>query len=292
MKIYLAIKFHADQRNRAAIEALSALWSDQGHTVVCVTRDLERWGAVTLALDELMRHSFRAIDQADLVVVDLTEKGVGLGIEAGYAHARAIPVLTIAQAGSDISATLRGISAAVYLYANYSELTHLPLPAITPHRDALTTWGYAERSIDRLLHTLEGLEPTALNWRPLPTASTLAILATHILGNIEETVLGLLCGQTLQRNRAAEFQVQAIATAELQARWHTLRSAITAGLAQLTPADLDQRRTHPRRGSLTGWEILLIVARHAAEHLAHAELTRDLWLATMQGDIQSVQTER
>ena len=41
-------------------------------------------------------------------------------------------------------------------------------------------------------------------------------------------------------------------------------------------ADLDRERVHPRRGLLTGREILIVVARHAAEHLAHAELTRDL----------------
>jgi len=30
------------------------------------------------------------------MVVDLTEKGVGVGIEAGYARARGIPIVTIA----------------------------------------------------------------------------------------------------------------------------------------------------------------------------------------------------
>jgi hypothetical protein len=38
-------------------------------------------------------------------------------------------------------------------------------------------------------------------------------------------------------------------------------------------------RQHPRRGPLSGREILIVVARHAAEHLGQAELTRDLMKA-------------
>ncbi len=63
-----------------------------------------------------MAHTFRAIDWSDLAIVDLTEKGVGVGIEAGYAHAQGKEIVTIAQRGADISATLRGISARVILY--------------------------------------------------------------------------------------------------------------------------------------------------------------------------------
>jgi nucleoside 2-deoxyribosyltransferase len=69
-----------------------------------------------------MARSFEEIDSSDLVVVDLTEKGVGLGIEAGYAHARGIPVVTIARQGADISQTLRGISAQVLWYEGRDDL--------------------------------------------------------------------------------------------------------------------------------------------------------------------------
>ena len=69
-----------------------------------------------------MQKSFEAIDACDLVIVDLTEKGVGIGIEAGYAYARHIPIVTIAQTGSDISETLRGISDEVWFYQTYSDL--------------------------------------------------------------------------------------------------------------------------------------------------------------------------
>jgi hypothetical protein len=50
-------------------------------------------------------------------------------------------------------------------------------------------------------------------------------------------------------------------------------------LATLTPADLDGFRRHPRRGDITGREVLIVVARHAAEHWGEVQLTRSLMRA-------------
>ncbi|OQV10367.1 hypothetical protein CLAIMM_14380 [Cladophialophora immunda] len=75
------------------------------------------------------------IRPCQLVVIELSEKGVDLGIESGYAYTHAIPVITIARQGSGISNTLRGISQAVHLYEEavhlreffqYLEITEVP----------------------------------------------------------------------------------------------------------------------------------------------------------------------
>ncbi len=110
MRIFLSIKFHADQRNRARIETIIATLAARGHTTTCIVRDLEDWGNRSFAPTELMRRTFAAIDASDYVLVDLAEKGVGVGIEAGYAYAHQIPILTLAPRGAEISETLRGIS--------------------------------------------------------------------------------------------------------------------------------------------------------------------------------------
>jgi hypothetical protein len=117
MRAYIAIKYHEDNSNRARIEAISAALEACG--------DVERWGELDLSPHELMKHTFLAIDASDLVVVDLTEKGVGVGIEAGYGYAHAKKIVTIAQHGSDVSATLRGISIAVLFYDQAADLMRL-----------------------------------------------------------------------------------------------------------------------------------------------------------------------
>jgi nucleoside 2-deoxyribosyltransferase len=130
MRAYIAIKYHEDNSNRDRIEAIASALATCGFDTVCVMRDIERWGEVDLAPQELMQRSFLAIDACGIVVVDLTEKGVGIGIEAGYAYARSKPIVAIAQHGSDISATLRGIATTIVIYDRVADLPHLLQPKL------------------------------------------------------------------------------------------------------------------------------------------------------------------
>ncbi|MCL4302779.1 MAG: nucleoside 2-deoxyribosyltransferase [Anaerolineae bacterium] len=123
MKLYLAIKYHPNQQNRDRVEAISSILEQQGFETVCIVRDVEQWGQVHFTPAELMQRSFAEIEASDVVVIELTEKGVGLGIEAGYAYAKGIPLVTIARKGADISETLAGISQKLFLYDNMDELT-------------------------------------------------------------------------------------------------------------------------------------------------------------------------
>ena len=122
LKAYLGIKYHADNRNREVIERISEVLAGCEITILCVARDLEKWGAVRLEPRDLMQQTFDLIDGCDLVVIELSEKGVGLGIEAGYAYACKIPVITIAKRGREVSETLRGISSRVIFYEEVSDL--------------------------------------------------------------------------------------------------------------------------------------------------------------------------
>ena len=121
--VFLSIKYHEDAGNRQIVEALSSAIEQAGWKTVCIARDVERWGDVHFAPRELMGLTFKEIEASDLVAIELSEKGVGLGIEAGYAHARAKPIVTIARKGSDISTTLEGVSDDVLLYRTMEEVT-------------------------------------------------------------------------------------------------------------------------------------------------------------------------
>ena len=116
MKIYLAIKYHPDLRNRALIEAISTALAAQGWQTVCIVRDVEQWGALAFTPQALMQRTFDEIEACDLLLVEFSEKGVGLGIEAGYAAARGRPVVVLAPEGVEISTTLQGISRRVIRY--------------------------------------------------------------------------------------------------------------------------------------------------------------------------------
>lgn len=125
MRVYLAAKYHADGRNRPLVEAILEGLEAAGHKTIFVQRDLERWGEVVLLPTELMRQSLSLIATCDLVLVELSEKGVGVGLEAGYAYALGKPIVTIARTGADVSETLWGISSCAVHYHKLQDLKKL-----------------------------------------------------------------------------------------------------------------------------------------------------------------------
>ena len=147
--------------------------------------------------------------------------------------------------------------------------------------EPLIFWRYIASSLDRLVGCLDDLNAESLNWRP-PAAdvNSLYALTMHTLGNAEENILEVLCGHPLARDRAGEFAAQGANLGVVAARWGDLRARLETGLAELPDGGLDRTYQHPRRGPLTGREIVIVVARHAAEHLGQAELTRDLLRAS------------
>lgn len=147
---------------------------------------------------------------------------------------------------------------------------------IDDRAQALFFWRYIAGSLDRLVALLDGLSADELDWRPpAPEANSLYTLAIHTLGNAEENLLETLGGQPIGRDRAREFAARGD-SATVAARWAALRPRLAEMLATLPVGALDATHRHPRRGVLIGRDILIVVARHAAEHLGQAELTRDL----------------
>ena len=133
MKAFISIKHREDNSNRGCIQKISSALEQNGFETVCVARDIEKWGEAEFSPADLMQRSFAAIESSDVFVVDLSEKGVGLGIEAGYAFAAKIPVVVIAKAGSDISTTLLGISNKLFFYRKFEDLVQFFDVLMIPH---------------------------------------------------------------------------------------------------------------------------------------------------------------
>ena len=123
MKAYISIKFHEDYKNKKLIEQISKSLQNAGFNPIVMIRDYEKGGKVKFTPEELMKLTFRLIDESELLVVEFSEKGVGLGIEAGYAYAKNKPIVVVAKKDSDISTTIRGISKEVLFYNKPEELT-------------------------------------------------------------------------------------------------------------------------------------------------------------------------
>lgn len=152
--------------------------------------------------------------------------------------------------------------------------------------DALIFWRYIASSIDRLVAIVEEVGAADLDWRPPAAgANSLGAIVTHVLGNCEENLLGVLAGIPVGRDREAELSRTGVAPGEVRARWGRLAAQANEILDRVGDAELRRETEHPRRGRIRGLEVLIVVARHAAEHLAQAELTRVL-LHAARGDAE------
>jgi uncharacterized damage-inducible protein DinB len=140
--------------------------------------------------------------------------------------------------------------------------------------------------LERVAACLEGLSEAQLNWRPLiDGGNSVYVIATHTLGNARAFVLGIACGQPLERDRPAEFRASGRDAADLTAHTRRLSEDIEAALAGLSASELNRRLLPPK--SLWGEgepqeisvrEAILHVVEHASIHLGQLQITRDLAL--------------
>lgn len=122
---YLGIKFYEDQRNIKLINDISKVLEELNYKAIVVVRDYQKLAPGDYSPEKLMKLAFKLIDKSDIMVLEMSEKGVGLGIEAGYAYAKDIPIIVIAKEGSDISETLVGIAKKIIYYKESKDLSKM-----------------------------------------------------------------------------------------------------------------------------------------------------------------------
>ncbi len=120
------------------------------------------------------------------------------------------------------------------------------------------------------------LPAEALNWRPLATANSLAVLAVHIAGAEHFWIGEVVGGLPATRDRDAEFAIQAKTAEELVRQLDDTATETHQLLAILPPAELDGERQARGRTIPVRW-CLLHVIDHTALHLGHMQLTYQLW---------------
>src|SRR5919108_3748667 len=102
---------------------------------------------------------------------------------------------------------------------------------------------YIRKQIADAHRALKGLSEGQLNQRPgVPGANSGYVIATHVLGNARAWVLGIACGQPLQRDRPAEFASRGTFD-DLGKAACALSDEIDAALSALDPSTLADRLT-------------------------------------------------
>ncbi len=114
---FIGIKFPAPPRIEMIKEAVIAA----GLEVRCFATD---WEKEAMGTDkEMMEDAFSWIDESDLVIQEVTETSIGVGIEAGYVHLKEKPLIILYQRDAKVSGSIKGIADLEIEYDMASDIT-------------------------------------------------------------------------------------------------------------------------------------------------------------------------
>ncbi len=71
---------------------------------------------------EMMQAAIASLEQCDLLIAETSHKGIGIGIEAGFAKAKKKPVVYLRHKESEHSTTLSGVSDYRVIYKSTDDL--------------------------------------------------------------------------------------------------------------------------------------------------------------------------
>jgi hypothetical protein len=135
-----------------------------------------------------------------------------------------------------------------------------------------------DESVDHLREAIEGLSPETLNWRPAgEETNPIAVLAVHGMHS-SRWWFTIARGLPLpERDRPSEFVAESGGDAELLAFVDRMAEDCRARLDAEEPFDATASRPVPDDEPVSAAWALLHALEHLREHVAQAQLTRQLW---------------
>jgi hypothetical protein len=121
-----------------------------------------------------------------------------------------------------------------------------------------------------------GLTPEQLSHVPREGTSSLAVLVTHALGS-EAEVWSIVAGRVSQRDRSSEFLDPGTTAPTLLDRLDAADRLLDELAPAVDAAALAKVWERPKRSPHTGAHWLIHNYGHAREHLAHLQLTKQLF---------------
>lgn len=131
---------------------------------------------------------------------------------------------------------------------------------------------------ERFRVVVRGLDAEALAYAPAPETNSIAVLARHAVLTQRGMMAGLT-GETFRRDLPSEFIDHPATADELIALLDDVDQKFEEFVDLVTPEALSALYQRPHDQVLTGGEWAVHTCCHVKEHVAHAELTRQLVLA-------------
>lgn len=127
-KAYLSIGFQNRQLMSEEIEAIKQVLSGFNISLFVF---VDAYRFTPTQEKEMMRQAFADINSADLLIAEVSEKAIGVGIEIGYAVAKQKPVIYLRNYRAEHSTTAAGAASNAINYTDTEDLTQ-KLKAVLP----------------------------------------------------------------------------------------------------------------------------------------------------------------
>jgi uncharacterized damage-inducible protein DinB len=148
----------------------------------------------------------------------------------------------------------------------------MPDPMIVAASDLL------DDSLDAMREVIAGADAGALDWRPGSDTNSIAVLATHSMHSTRSWLSVAVGAPLPERDRPSEFRATADGVDELLVFYDSIAADCRAVLDASEAFDPGATRsTHNEGETVTAAYALLHALEHLREHVAHAQLTRQLW---------------
>ena len=119
MKAYISISY---QRRRSLNTAITAIMSVLEDHQIEPYVFVDHFKFDESQEEEMMRMALAELEKCDILIAETSHKGIGIGIEAGYAKAKNKPVSYLRHKEAEHSTTLSGLSDHRIIYRSAEDL--------------------------------------------------------------------------------------------------------------------------------------------------------------------------
>lgn len=119
MQAYISISF--SKRNELEKE-VQAIKNALGKFEISAFIFVDKYQFSANDEEKMMKQAMKDIEDCDLLIAETSEKGIGIGIEVGYAKAKKKPVIYVRNSKAEHSTTVSGIADFRIIYDNEIDL--------------------------------------------------------------------------------------------------------------------------------------------------------------------------
>ena len=124
MKIFISTKFKG-LRNKKELEYLEECLDRLGYKHFLAVKHLDDFGRKPISYDTFMEKALENIKKCDICLIYFSDKGIGIGIEAGMAKALKRKIVVLVPKKRKVSMSLEGIADKILRFNKKEDILNL-----------------------------------------------------------------------------------------------------------------------------------------------------------------------